>query len=85
MAATLQSRSLSPAAVLEARRAQASSGPSKDQGTPSSWKALHAAANPDPRAALIGVADQLKMPLSWQIETLASVGERLRAPGPQEA
>lgn len=84
VATTLQSRNLSPAAVMVARRAQAFSGPSKNQGTLASWQALHAATNPDPRAALIAVADQLKMPLSWQVETLASVRERLRALDPHE-
>lgn len=85
VAATLQSRSLSAAAVMVARRAQAFSGPSKNQGTLAAWKALHAATNPDARAALIAVAEELKMPLSWQVATLASVRERLRALGPQEA
>jgi hypothetical protein len=81
--ATLQSRSLSPAAVMLARRAQVLSRPG-NQGTAAAWRALHAATNPDPQAGLVAVAEQLKMPVSWQVETLASVRERLRALGPEE-
>jgi hypothetical protein len=83
LAATLQSRSLSPAAVMVARRAHVLSRPG-NQGTAAAWRALHAATNPDPRAGLVAVAEQLKMPVSWQVETLASVRERLRALEPEE-
>jgi hypothetical protein len=78
VAATLQSRRFSSAAVMLARRAEVLSRPG-NQGTAASWRALHAATNPDARAALVAVAEQLKMPVSWQIETLATVRERLRA------
>ena len=73
---------LSPAAVRVTRRAEVFSG-HDNQGTFASWRAPHAATNPDARAALIAVADQLKGPVSWEIETLASVRERLRALDPQ--
>lgn len=77
---TLASRTLSGAATLRARRAQVPSGPAKS-GANAAWKAVFAATNPDPRAALVDVANMLTMPVSWQIDTLADLRQRLQAAG----
>jgi hypothetical protein len=76
VAATLASRSLSPEAVLHARLAQARTSPSTSRVS-ALWRALHSATNPDPVAALIAVADALRMPLPWEVATLASLRRRL--------
>lgn len=55
-----------------------SPGPS---GTSAAWKAIYAATNPDARAALVDVANRLTMPVSWQIDTLASMRQQVQALG----
>lgn len=77
---TLTSRTLSDAATLRARRAHAPSGPDRS-GANAAWRAVFAATNPDPRAALVDIANMLTMPVSWQIDTLAVLRERLQATG----
>ena len=77
VAATLQSRSLSPEAVLRARQAQIFTCP--PTGLPvAPWVALHSATNPDPVAAMVAVAREVMWPQPWQVPILESLRERLR-------
>jgi hypothetical protein len=76
VAATLQSRSLSPAAVLRARQAEIFTYP--PTGLPvAPWPALHSATNPDPVAAMVAVAREVMWPQPWQVPILESLRERL--------
>lgn len=77
VAATLQSRSLSPEAVLRARQSQVfSSAPTGLPHIP--WLTFHSATNPDPLAALLAVARPLMWPQPWQVPILELLRERLR-------
>ena len=77
LTATLQSRSLSPAAVIHARQAQVFTYP--PTGLPAvPWLTLHLASNPDAVAALLAVARVVMFPQPWQVPILESLRERLR-------
>lgn len=79
VAATLQSRSLSPAAVIRAREAEIFIYPG---GNPlvAVWRALYSATNPDPVAAMVAVAQAVGISSPWQIPILESLRRRLTDP-----